>query len=232
MKTPLARLVQRLERRHPGERLGAINALRAELDELEARVVADAVGEGWSWTQIGAALGISKQAAHARHRSRPAVAAARRNGHGRETRIAIGSDTRVAIELARREAAMRGDAAVDTDHLLIGIVRTDDARIGDALRAQGLSLERLRRATGERPEPSQPSANGASGASVDGRRPISPHARRVLERALRRGGNGSVRLEIEALLDELLREPRGGAARALSRLRVSRLELRSALSAA
>jgi hypothetical protein len=231
MKTRLANLVQRLERRHPGERLGAINALRAELDELEAAVVADAVADGWSWTQIGAALGISKQAAHARHRSRPAVAAASRNGHEREGRVAIGGDTRVAIELARREAAMRGDAAVDTDHLLIGIVRAHDARLGGALRAQGLSLERLRQASGEGADTSERSGNGG-GTSLNGQRPISPHVRRVLERALRRGSNGSVRLDVEAVLDELLREPHGGAARLLSRLRVSRVELRSALSAA
>jgi hypothetical protein len=227
--TRLTTLIQRLEDRHPGERLGAINSLRTELDQLEAASVADAVGAGLSWTQIGAALGISKQAAHARHSRHPAVASARRNGHDAPGRVMIAGDTRAAIELARREATLRGDAAVDTDHLLIGIVRTDEARIGGALRAKGLSLERLRRAAGERAGAMHAWRNDRP-RDGSGRRPISPHVRRVLERALRRAGSSGAQLDVDAVLDELLREPRGGAARALARLRVSRVELRAALN--
>ena len=143
--------------------------------------------------------------------------------------MTIAGETREAIELARHEATLRGDAAVDTDHLLIGIVRTDEARIGGALRAKGLSLERLRRAAGERAGAMHAWRNDRP-RSGNGRRPISPHVRRVLERALRRAGNNGAQLDVDAVLDELLREPRGGAARALARLRVSRVELRAALN--
>jgi len=145
--------------------------------------------------------------------------------------VTIAGETRAAIELARREAALRGDAAVDTDHLLIGIVRTDESRIGGALRAHGLSLDRLRGAAGARTGAAHAWRNGRA-RDRDGRHPISPHVRRVLERALRRAGRSGTRLDVDAVLDELLREPRGGAAHALARLRVSRMELRSALSAA
>jgi hypothetical protein len=46
----------------------AVTALRRLADELEERNVALARRRGWSWEQIGDALGISRQAAHKKHR--------------------------------------------------------------------------------------------------------------------------------------------------------------------
>jgi hypothetical protein len=45
-----------------------VAALRRLADQLEARNVAEARRRGWSWEQIGDALGISRQAAHKKHR--------------------------------------------------------------------------------------------------------------------------------------------------------------------
>lgn len=46
--------------------LAAVLALRQMADELEARTVQLALRQGWSWSQIAEALGVSKQAAHRR----------------------------------------------------------------------------------------------------------------------------------------------------------------------
>lgn len=46
----------------------AVAALRRLADQLEERNVSAARRRGWSWEQIGDALGISRQAAHKKHR--------------------------------------------------------------------------------------------------------------------------------------------------------------------
>lgn len=46
--------------------LAAVLALRRTADELEAKAVHLALRQGWSWSQIAEALGVSKQAAHRR----------------------------------------------------------------------------------------------------------------------------------------------------------------------
>lgn len=50
----------------PEEALAAVVALRHMADKLERAAVAHAIDQGWSWSQIADALGVSKQAAHKR----------------------------------------------------------------------------------------------------------------------------------------------------------------------
>ena len=50
----------------PEKALAAVVALRVTADQLELSAVAAALKQGWSWTQIAEALGVSKQAAHKR----------------------------------------------------------------------------------------------------------------------------------------------------------------------
>jgi hypothetical protein len=52
----------------PATGLRAVASLRRLADRLETRHVALARRQGWSWEQIGDALGISRQAAHKKHR--------------------------------------------------------------------------------------------------------------------------------------------------------------------
>jgi len=54
---------------HALNRLLASEQLRVELRALEHRIVADARNAGFSWQEIGDALGISKQGAHIRYSS-------------------------------------------------------------------------------------------------------------------------------------------------------------------
>jgi hypothetical protein len=46
--------------------LVAVLELRRLADELEAKAVHAALRQGWSWSQIAEALGVTKQAAHRR----------------------------------------------------------------------------------------------------------------------------------------------------------------------
>ncbi|MGQ0832671.1 MAG: helix-turn-helix transcriptional regulator [Microthrixaceae bacterium] len=48
----------------PAAALAAVVALRRLADRLEMAAAKAAVEQGWSWTDVAAALGISRQAAH------------------------------------------------------------------------------------------------------------------------------------------------------------------------
>lgn len=50
----------------PEQALAAVVALRTMADQLERAAVQAALEQGWSWSQIAEALGVSKQAAHKR----------------------------------------------------------------------------------------------------------------------------------------------------------------------
>jgi DNA invertase Pin-like site-specific DNA recombinase len=54
----------------PAEGLAAVVALRRLADRLEAGQVERAVADGWSWREIAAALGVSRQAVHKKHAKR------------------------------------------------------------------------------------------------------------------------------------------------------------------
>jgi hypothetical protein len=51
----------------PAVGLRAVGALRRLAEQLEARHVRLARARGWSWEEIGDALGVSKQSIHAKH---------------------------------------------------------------------------------------------------------------------------------------------------------------------
>lgn len=50
----------------PEAALAAVVALRRLADRLEREAVDRALGQGWSWSRIAQALGVTKQAAHRR----------------------------------------------------------------------------------------------------------------------------------------------------------------------
>ncbi len=63
--------------------LAAVVALRDLADRLEDAAVERALRDGWSWTQIAEALGVTRQAVHKKHLQRVAsigLDLRRRNG--------------------------------------------------------------------------------------------------------------------------------------------------------
>ena len=54
----------------PADGLRAASVLRKLAEQIEAKHVVAARRAGWSWQEIGNALGISRQAVHKKHRSR------------------------------------------------------------------------------------------------------------------------------------------------------------------
>ena len=48
----------------PQAALAAVVALRRLASRLEASAEVEAIAQGWTWAQVGEALGISAQAAH------------------------------------------------------------------------------------------------------------------------------------------------------------------------
>jgi hypothetical protein len=53
--------------RDPKVGLQAVAALRKLLERIEAVQVRNARTRGWSWQEIAAALGVTRQAAHKKH---------------------------------------------------------------------------------------------------------------------------------------------------------------------
>lgn len=50
--------------------LAAVVALRRAADRLELAAVSHAIDDGWSWSQVARALGVTKQAVHKKHAKR------------------------------------------------------------------------------------------------------------------------------------------------------------------
>jgi hypothetical protein len=56
--------------RDPADGLAAAVALRRLADRVEDAEVERALREGWSWSQVAEALGVTRQAAHKKHAKR------------------------------------------------------------------------------------------------------------------------------------------------------------------
>ncbi len=54
----------------PADGLAAVVALRRLAERLEAAAVEQAMRDGWSWSEVAEALGITRQAVHKKHAKR------------------------------------------------------------------------------------------------------------------------------------------------------------------
>jgi ATP-dependent Clp protease ATP-binding subunit ClpA len=234
----------------PGERLGAVTSLKRELDSVETEIAADALRAGLSWSQIGTALGVSKQAAHRRHSHGVARLDQAAETQHRGRRAIVSSEARRAVRIARREAAEMGERTVGTEHLLLGLMQCGDPPTTEVLHRLGITLLVAREAMQPTVEVSlEVVARARSiqdgspvtqttdlGAPPETRKPsavVSPLARRVLERALRpQEGEAWASLTALDLLEALLRYDHGGAARTLAALGVDAERARSELALA
>jgi hypothetical protein len=193
----LARAASRLG--DPAAGLTAVCELRRRLDTLEAAHVDQAIEAGWSWRQVAESLGVTKQAAHARH--------ARRTQRAQDGLVVAGR-AREAVARAKAEAARMGALRVETDHLLLGLLLDDQGPVREALDECGIDCDVVRREAA--------SAEGTGSTRRPSNPTVSPSTREVLEQSMREAvERGDARLDVEHLLLAVLHEPSGRGQRAV-----------------
>jgi len=64
----------------PADRLAGVVALRRLADRVEDAEVELALREGWTWSQVAEALGVTRQAVHKKHARRLAQAGTSERG--------------------------------------------------------------------------------------------------------------------------------------------------------
>ncbi|MEA2220996.1 MAG: ATP-dependent Clp protease ATP-binding subunit ClpC [Solirubrobacteraceae bacterium] len=197
----------------PADALHAITALRARLDELERRNVSAMLSQSATWADIARPLGITRQAAHHRHRNTvratgPAVPAS-----AEVQRVLVTSAARGTVRLARAEARALGSSAVGTEHLLLALTQTAPEPVAHVLAEAGIDEHALRSTL--RPT----IVDDGHLQSTEGG--FTAHAREVLEGSLREAvERGEGFIAADHLLLALLRNPSGGAAQTLDALAV------------
>jgi len=165
------------------------------LDHLVGHFVDQARRAGASWTDIGGALGVSKQAAQQRFVARAAVDADAFTGP-RFARFT--PRAREAVVRAASHAAAAGAGSVEPEHVLLGLLDDPGSLATRALEVAGAPADRLRERLAV--------ASAATGAG-GGHLPFTNGSKLLLERTLReslRLGHNYVGTEhvLLALLDD------------------------------
>jgi hypothetical protein len=206
---PVEQLVSALDAAEPQplDRVRAAVELADELgslgDQLVTHYVQAARGSGCSWAQIGAQLGVSKQAAQQAF----VAPAPRKSRFGRRHRK-WSAGAGLALKEAVAEAASFGHNHVGTEHLLLALAHGDGVA-GAALRQLRVDYGALRRHVEE--------IIGVGDARASNHIPFTPRTKKVIELAVRE----SIRLrhdEVrrEHLLLALVREGEGVAPQILA----------------
>jgi transposase-like protein len=183
----------------PRAALRHVSDLRRELDAFERRQVAHALAEGASFAAIARDLGISRQAVHRKFRDLAAE----------DMPLLTAPEVQRVLRNAREEAAALDADELDTEHIVLGVLRARDLPAATALEAEGATLERARS-----------HVEGASSRTRLFRRaPGTGDIRLVLEAPVRHArARGGRRIEVEDLLLGAMEDPDGGAVRLLRAL--------------
>jgi Clp amino terminal domain, pathogenicity island component len=144
-------------------------------DDLLDHFVGQARAEGCSWTQIGEALGVTRQAAQQRHGG----LLDRLVGKLKEGRFKrFTQRARTAVIEAQEAARARNHSYIGTEHLLLGLFAADDQNVAvQALARLGLDRATVERLVDERVTPGT--------TPLKGHIPFTPRAKKTLELALR-----------------------------------------------
>lgn len=180
--------------------------ITSKADLLLGHFVAAARQAGCSWSEIGTALGVTKQGAQQRFVDRDDASSA----DDEHLLVLYTARARDSVARAREEASEMGHNYVGTEHLLLGILADPGALSVKVVEALGVPAAELRDAVVEAAGPQSPHS------PVAGEPPFTPRARRVLDltrgESLRLGHNY---IGTEHLLLALVAEEDGIAGRVL-----------------
>ncbi|ADJ42215.1 Clp domain-containing protein [Amycolatopsis mediterranei S699] len=201
-------LAQLTDAVYVGQHLGEV------ADHLIGHFVDQARRSGASWTEIGASMGVTKQAAQKRFVPKvdpggdPSGAIERL--YGRYTDRA----RHVVVE-AQKAAVDHASPEIDTVHIVLGLLTEPAALAAGAILAQGVSLDAVREAAEARlPEPTDPVPNVV---------PFSGAAKKTLELTMREGLRlGHNYIGTEHLLLALLEQGEGSGFEVLDGLGVKK----------
>jgi hypothetical protein len=126
---------------------------------------------GHSWSEIGDALGVSKQAAQQKHTARLSL------GINTPTLEHFTPRARNVLAAAEPIARHWGHAHVGTEHLLLALYREPEGIAARVLVDKGLPQDRAERAVAARIEP-------GAGETAEGRLSFSPAAKAAMSGAL------------------------------------------------
>jgi len=183
----------------PLDQLVAAAAAAAQLEETTDALLGHFVDrcrrDGRSWTEISAALGVTKQAVHKRFATAIATHVAAANPAPTFERFT--DRARHVVAESSKAAVSLGDDFVGTEHILLALFTEPEGLAGRALAAMDVSEDTVRAAisaAGDRAAgQDESSATGAASAGAPAtatsaaagtRPPFSPPAKRVLRDAL------------------------------------------------
>jgi len=174
-------------------------------DQLVDHYVSKAKAAGASWTEIGDAIGVTKQAAQQRHTPTPFDRFTKLNRH--------------SIVLSQEAARARKHDTIGTEHLLLGLLREGEGVAGNVLTHMGVDLERTRQAV--------EGIVSRGDHLVSGEIGLTPRAKKVVELAVDEAQRlHHLYIGTEHLLLGLLREGEGVGAGVLARFGLSLQEVR------
>ena len=135
------------------DRLSAAMTVKADVDELTDSLIGHYVDQarraGHSWSQIGGAMGVSKQAAQQKHADDGEVTA----DDERFKPWKLGRFTpraRRVVRQAQREARDFGHTWIGTEHLALALHHTEEGLAAKILRQHGVERDALRQKIVER----------------------------------------------------------------------------------
>ena len=188
MPSPLNALIAQVVDAHPGAdplvRVAAACQAAADLEQVADHLVGHFVDEaraaGFTWTQIGEYIGVTKQAARKRF-APPDVpeqipdTTARGNVFGRYTDRA-----RHVVVLAQENARQFGHPLISTEHILLGICREDRDTGAQAIEASGVRVTDLEAAVTARLAPASTHLQGHIPFAHEGKKTLELAARASL----------------------------------------------------
>jgi hypothetical protein len=194
-------------------------------EQLLDHFVQEARSADCSWSQIGTALGVSKQAAQQRHSALRSFIDKLVSGTESAT-AQIGTRftprARQAIVLSQEEARMLRHDYLGTEHLLLGLLAEGEGVAAQALQRAGIALDAVRAEIVE--------VVGRGQEAIGDHISFTPRAKKALERALREALElGHNYLGTEHILLGVIREGEGLAALTLVKLGANLTQLRSAV---